>query len=475
MASASDPSTTTIFELNDDCLRDLFQYFNAHDLDAVVDVCSRFRSLAKERFSSLKSKGFVFGNIYHKCSSNENRFYQTAKFFRDFGAFVEQIIASCKEIEVPNYAAKFIELLERYCSEKLVLLEIWHLDMDADIEQKMRNPLEHLQSLVLKKCSLTESFLKQLPSLSPRLKSMLLVDIETSGAECLIGLQQNYAALERVLFENVGMCGSDIEGFFRSNPQLKTINLENCRKLDDDIIPMLATHVPNIEGLYLHFDQLTDHLKENLKHLSALKSLSELALASTTIDTKILDVCEIGFSEIPLETLLLHNFNVGDNVRNFAAEISKLVHLKTLELWSVDGLNDAHIVDICEKLSELRKLSLRDLKFVMPIENLTQIIRKAEKLDMFCHTKNGSEFKKCIDSDTYKTIVSIIQGREGKRFSKLKSDCYCFHSIPKELMEAHKNYFKHIRASEISTDPEKIDDVEQDTMANAIEEAFAEV
>lgn len=472
MASASAPSTTTILGLNDDCLRALFQYFNVHDLDAVVDVCSRFKSLAKERFASLKSKGFLFGNIYHKCSSTENRFHQTAKFFRDFGAFVEQIIASCEEIEVPNYAAKFIELLDHYCSEKLNLLELWHLNMNAAIEQKMQTPLQHLQSLFLKQCSLTESFLQQLPSRSPKLKSMLLVDIEISSAECFIGLQQNYPALERVLFENVGMCGSDIEGFFKSNPQLKTINVEKCQKLDDDIIPMLAKHVPTIEGLYLHFDESTDHLKENMKHLSVLTNLSELALASTTIESTMLDVCEIGFSKMPLETLLLHNFNVGNNVRDFANEISKLEHLKTLELWSVDGLNDAHIVDICENLSELCKLSLRDLKFVMSTESLTQILRKAVKLDMICHTKPGGEGKKCIDSVTYKTIVSIIQQRDGQKLLELKSDCYCFHSITKELIEAHQNFFKYICASEITTDSEED---EPEIIANAVEEAVAEV
>lgn len=470
MASEAELSTTSILKLNDDCLRDLFRYFNAHDLDAIVDVCSRFRGLAKERFASLQSKGFLFGNIYHKCSSNENRFHQTAKFFRDFGAFVEQIIASCKEIEFPNYAVKFIDLLDRYCSEKLKLLEIWHLDMDAEIEQKLATPLEHLQSLVLKKCSLTESFLKQLPTRSPRLKSILLVDI---SAKCFIGLQRAYPSLERVLFDNVDMSVNDIEGFFKSNPQLKTINLEKCQQLDDGIIPMLAEHVPKIEGLYLNFDNFTDHLKESMKHLSALKSLIELALASTKTETTMLDVCEIGLSEMPLETLLLHNFNVQCS-RDFAAEISKLKHLKTLELWSVDGLNADHIVDICEHLGQLCKLSLRDLKFVMSLENLTEILRRTRKLDMICHTKNGSEGKKCIDSDTYTTIVGIILDRSEKRCLELQSDCYCYHSIPNELIEAHKNCFKHIFASERTRDMAEGDDMESETIEYAADESVAE-
>lgn len=456
-------STTTIMDVSDDCLRETFKYFQTHDLEIVVDVCRRFKRLAEERFSRLKSKNFVFGNIYHECTSKENRLQETAKFFRDFGVFFERIFASCEENGVTNYAEKFIELLNRYCSKNLIHLELWHMKQNDDNVHKMQVPLQHLQHLNLKECTLSEIFLQKLALWSPELVSLQLVDIKTLNPECFIGLHQSYPKLERILFEKVDMTNSDIEHFIKLNSQLKAISLIQCQNLNDDIIPVAAKYLPKIETFTFYVDTLTEHWTENFKQLSNLNGLNHLAMASMASETPILDLSEIGLVKLPLETLLLRNFDIQNDNDNFTIEISKLKKLNKLVVSSVNGLCAHHVLDICKNLGDLSVLYLKSVAFMLSTDDLLQLVRNAENLTEIFHIETDKQPAICIPVDTYVKIVDIIQARSDQKYLELKSNCYCFHSVPDELIEKYKNCFKHIYGSGKNTESEMVTDEDTDT------------
>lgn len=447
MASPPAPITTEIMDLNDDCLRYIFNEFGTHDLGAVVDVCRRFRAFAKERFAALETKCFVFGNIFHKCKSTEKSLQTTAKFLRDFGAFFEQIYVSFEGEEQPNYATKYIELLKRHTSEELRLLEFWHLDMNDEIVESMRVPLEHLHTLNLKKCSLTESFLRNLSLWAPQLELLKLVDVSVPTPERFIGLHQNHPMLERIVFGNMDVSGSDIERLITSNPQLKQVSFDMCPNLNDDIIPMVAKHLPKLELFLLHVANATDQLTENMKHLSEMDCLGFLSISFNAAEAVMLDLREIGIAKMPLETLLLHKFTVGDGeAASFVAEISKMRHLKKLTLVSVGGLYPANILDICKSLEELTMLTLKDSGFVLTADYLSKIICSASKLEDMTHIEKHDEERmcECVTPVEYTNLVRSIQDRRESKCLELRSNIYCFHSVPDEMMNAHQSCFKNV-------------------------------
>lgn len=481
MASPPASITTEIMDLNDDCLRYIFKEFGTHDLGGVVDVCRRFRTFAQERFSALDTKCFVFGNIFHKCKSTEKSLQTTAKFLRDFGAFFEQIYVSFEGEEQPNYATKYIELLKRHTSEELRLLEIWHLDMSDDIVEKLRAPLAHLHALNLKKCTLTDSFLRNLSLWGPQLGMVKLIDVSVPTPDCFIGLHHNHPMLERIVFGNIDVSGSDIESMITSNPQLKQVSFDMCPNLNDDIIPMVAKRLPKLELFLLHVVNSTDRLTENMKHLNEMSCLSYLSLSINAPNAVMLNLREIGVAKMPLETLVLHKFTVGDgDAPSFVAEISKLKNLKKLMLVSVGGLYPANILDICKSLEELTMLTLKDSGFVLTADHLTKIICSAGKLeDMTLIEKHDEErMCECITPVEYTKLVrSIQEGRESQCL-ELRSNIYCFHSVPDEMMQAHQSCFKnvfmcgaHAETITLADDEGETDTEEEDSADEPAEES----
>lgn len=81
LTSKSTGSETTILDLNDDCLREVFNIWGLNELAVVADVCARFREIAKP----------AAGSKFKKISLNAHSSRTDYARLRNFGASIEMI------------------------------------------------------------------------------------------------------------------------------------------------------------------------------------------------------------------------------------------------------------------------------------------------------------------------------------------------------------------------------------------------
>lgn len=119
-------SSTSILDLNDDCLREVFGELELSDLCTTADVCTRFRLIAQESFKASDHRKLKLNALCRNDDNQQNRLHQIAKFLRHFGAFVESMDANGSH----NYGLhqindnRIVELISRYCSASLTKLKL---------------------------------------------------------------------------------------------------------------------------------------------------------------------------------------------------------------------------------------------------------------------------------------------------------------------------------------------------------------
>lgn len=108
---------TTLYDLNDDCLFEVFDHLRQYDLANVADVCSRFRQIAQAHFARSPFKDSVF---FDSCHHDRN--YH--KLLRNFGASIKKIKFDNTLRDFPKTYSKLIEQIEFYCRNNEALNEI---------------------------------------------------------------------------------------------------------------------------------------------------------------------------------------------------------------------------------------------------------------------------------------------------------------------------------------------------------------
>lgn len=171
-------STTTIIDLNDDCLREVFESFAVVDLCALVDVCIRFKQLAQDCFRAnfTRSDNWKLNDV-----SQSQKFKLTSKIMRNFGGSITQIrtglvsqVQSARRTfsHDKSYQARLVDLIALQCSEKLT-----EMDLDGDIITDelafgIRPALQNLRAFHLMYCEFSQLFLGVLPHWSPNIRKL---------------------------------------------------------------------------------------------------------------------------------------------------------------------------------------------------------------------------------------------------------------------------------------------------------------
>lgn len=357
---------------------------------------------------------------------------------RNFGAVIENLrVGFCDYPE--EYHTEIIDLLVRYCSEKLAELCLWELNITYPIARKMQPMLRSLRKLELYGCEFCNNFLKMLPKWAPNIEKLTLRgDEEKSGRFKWTSLFQNFPKMENIVIDDLIVTNADIEGIVSHNPQLKKLKLLSRKRIDGRILQFIAEHLPRIEKLHLKNAVTTE--KTNVRYLSQLRNLESLHIIRGK-----LEVWEIDFENLPLEYLGLEGIDFGANADRLIVEISKLKKLKHLEMESNRGLTASHIIDICKQHSELTELTLvENTNIVLDVDDLWNILQNAEKLEKLYYAHHaqrrmgGINKMFYIDVDAFNVLLNIIQMRCHKVHLEIFSNLYDELEIPRELMKLHE-------------------------------------
>lgn len=188
--------TTHISQLNDACLRKVFEHLNVHDLSAIADVSQRFRNTARAQSSRFKKLRLIHN--FFDC--DEVLFSRT---LRHFGPTIDSIEISGRFLR-PKEEYRLVELLSRHCKTTLVDLTVCRLktiassELLGEILTTSSPPLfSRLKTLSIGYCGLNQMFLAMLLKWIPSLRELVLDHTSNADAR-FVGLHRNFPALESI-------------------------------------------------------------------------------------------------------------------------------------------------------------------------------------------------------------------------------------------------------------------------------------
>lgn len=150
--SCSSRSVTTILDLNDDCLREVFKHLHVGSLCNVADVSIRFCQNAKESYKSSKHGHSI--DIQLESESFEKESIQALKILRNFGRYIKSIAITGKYGIISEKQSKFQrrtwELLGLHCIDgALIKLSIYDYVITDEIAFILQPALAGLRQFEL--------------------------------------------------------------------------------------------------------------------------------------------------------------------------------------------------------------------------------------------------------------------------------------------------------------------------------------
>lgn len=260
-ASTKTTSPTTILDLNDDCMQEIFKYLDLFGLCNVADVSIRFRQNAQAYFANSEYKDFsILNPEYEKYATDWLRLKPllitlTPRVLRNFGPFIRSIVVSNLVYRNLRPAHEVFNMIDRYCSEALVRLQLEDYILSNKRLALERSLFRHIQKLTLQDCDENDSFLRNLPSWSPNLRELELIG---GSYKMIFRLNQTFPNLVAISMVWCNVTKNDLEEFLKCNSQLKKIVVKHCIHIDGSIFQSIAEYVSEIEEI-----RFVDHRKGN--------------------------------------------------------------------------------------------------------------------------------------------------------------------------------------------------------------------
>lgn len=386
-------------ELNDDCLREIFDYLNVLDLASVAEVCPRFEALARARFS-IKHKTFDF-HEFSKVRRTELRIHQLESFLQHFGPLIVNLRVSYIEIQtISNNSV--LEMILKYCSGGLDTLNLENFELKGQFLKKMRPLFVRLQKLHLRGCEFTTPFIRILGHCTA-LKKLKFSDY-SECSDCRL-FTFNLPKLETISFKNFdGFSLNQLVKFIERNPQLKKVSIVHCETIGSGILPVIVRGIPLVEKISFK-ECMYDSgpaFRKNVMHLKQLSSLKKLKIDCS--DNPVYSVFnEMATANVPLEYLEMSHCFAN---RQLVNSISNMKTLKTLSLFQIDTMVASHLQEMCENLPELTRLVV-DKCADFSTDALLKLVRKAKKLQEVNLVRTTAE----INDDSFRSLLKIIENR----------------------------------------------------------------
>lgn len=410
-------STTTIYDLNDHVIREIFGYLSVLDMCSVAEVSMNFKqnaqAVASGRFKLVRF-GINIRSKRAKCrlgGSGGNPEHLFA-IMRNFGESLQDVSINLDE-SAHGHSQEILELVDEHCSESLKEIWLRNFILTDGLFPKIRPLLAGLQNISLDRCMCQPGFNgSEMVSFCSNLKSLRFRHLKNMDGEYSdLRFHARTPTLHSLHLEYCrGIKKASVVKFLKANPQLKTLNINGCKKITSRIIPSIVQHIPRVEELVFIQNVFTDDFYANVDQLMQLTALKRLAIGGGNAISPIPISSFIGklaAARCPLESLSL--WNVVSDVELISSVI-ELKTLKTLKLIHPSHMSVSDIITITSNLPEITELWI----FVEGITatDLVQIIQcvpKLRDLRMF-HPAAGPPV--IYDAHLYMRIVDAAAARK---------------------------------------------------------------
>lgn len=343
-----------------------------------------------------------------------------------------------------------MELLVKYCSEKLIELSFENFSLTIEDEITLKPLLKTLQRFHLIRCQCNAQLFEMLPAWCPELRELTIKKIELQ-----YGLRTRFKKLTKIWFAAVQLHHSDIEELLKFNLQLKEFGFSYYAESGALICQHITKYATGIETLHILFNhRLEAEYPQNTIHFDRLRNLKTVTLKDIKANSKkvVQAVCDISAAHIPLETLfvfaLFNKFSELD-IKRFVDGIAKMENLEILYL-EFDGLHPHDIINICKHLRKLSKLYLHINK-ELSMENIVEIVRYSEHLQFLMVEPTILHGNVCIEVATYEKLAEIVEKRAQKTHLEITFHQQMYSmNIPNKLVRTYAGSLSIVLALRVS-------------------------
>lgn len=426
--------STTLLDLNDDCLFAICSHLDLVDLASVADVCNRLKPTTQDYFELSKYRQMSFPrdiSTMNKRPPFKKRLQQMCRVMRNFGSMVESLLERdhadfdfFKRVTKANrskYRRLLFKLLVQYCGANLKELYLTHFDpKDVDIGNMPQ--LSLVNSVTLNACETSNELWGQLARWCPKMMRLQLISQCIEGEKVkpydVSGLHQRFPALQSVEFcQEDAVQNQDIVDMLKRNPKLTQLHLNNCPNVDIRLIAAIEEYLPKLTQIRLKSGNLVaqEHfatLPDNFEKMHGLKRL-ELALPEIYTDSVLAALRKLATVNRSLEELSLFGINLTQKGKQFVELISGQKNLQSLKLRKMRGLDASHFLSILQQHPALGDIEIRPY-FPMTAEFVERLICHGENLKRLHINGYNVDEHFGIDRNCFQNLADIVGRRRVK-------------------------------------------------------------
>lgn len=444
-AAAAAANRTSLTDLNEDCLLEVFGQLTVIDLSAIEQTCLRFQAIAQNIFSKRHR---IFDFDEKDKIGDGVRIPYTLHTIRNiivsFGALITELNISAY-VSDPINRERIANMLERHCHnlETLRLHDFYFTRKCQPIFGKL---FGRLTSLTLGECDLEEkcSVLK----LMERCENLTSLKLESCGKLGNRCIDIAYPKLEEFSIESLYTDDETLYAFFERNGKLKRLKISQGGYLGNDVFAQIAMHLKQLESLSIVLNGFDDFV-HSLTNLLTLNHLKELKLNCSLYSIS-------GFVNRLAEKNTIELLHITDGVLNeqLIDALCKCKRLTSVKLGSMPNVHDRFLLELAKNLPQLTEFHLSKCQTTTQ-KGLVNLVRHSPNLERLYLNKTIIDFT----DEVFMELVELRKKRGPLQIFCVQSKGYVRndHGLTKELTAKHTNAVKFVRVNE-----NKYDDVEDD-------------
>lgn len=391
-----------IFELNDHCLEEIFQYLSIDEMVCVAHTNKRFRKSVRTVFADKYATETIKVSNAHQQKSSKS--LPSTYLIRYFGDSIKKLQVNY-ESEFNRFNQSLEAAIMKYCRKTLVDIELVNVDKYAF--DRIKSPFKAVKTVCFTRCILGK-FTKNLNKWFPNMTSLEFVEAniqDSDDAECI---EKNFPKLEHLGIVNVIR---EDEGFDYNNadeseinalniPDIFTnLNIFDCIERNPQLRSLKLKH--NNDDLRYFNNEDSDGIKITSSFLAFVnEKLPQLERLDLTVLQRKFEDRGSNSAQLHFKALKQLKFEVEDTktLKQFPISTSQLN-----ELVVQSSVLDEQCCKFVERQKECKKLVVRGWwKSAELCEPMTKVIKGFSKLEQIEIQFNGLTKKQ-------KDIIALLK------------------------------------------------------------------
>ncbi|XP_055677225.1 putative RNA-binding protein EEED8.10 [Lutzomyia longipalpis] len=357
----------SILKLNDDCLYCVLSYFNLRELIVIEKVCRRFQAVVQRIYKTYRTLDFD-----KLADTSQLTLMEVRNITRRMGAHVVTLKATATSFRTIN--PRIIVTILRHC-RNLQSIHLEGFNMSSMLAlRELSQTCGNLKVFQLPNCSVTDEIVTCLHN-ARELETLSLAENSGIIGKCLTGLR-------KIKEINLSSCPNLQPSYFMQfcerNPELKSLNIIRCDKINHICLETMARHLKSLESLMIcnSYASVTpaDYVvlvdMPNLTHLqiSYNNYLNVDTFLAKLADLNRLDYLDISGGHITRNTLraltnfrklrvLKLNYKI-ECVDDTLAQISSNETIQELHIVSCTSITNEGLVAFIRKCRQLRHINM---------------------------------------------------------------------------------------------------------------------